>query len=198
MSNRFAVFDADRVLQFYLTVTDQAELARNVPRGGGSVRSDDIDEPRSVRFDLANKPIPIAATPETAEQALVRMLATIDGEREVKMMTTLTDGGAKKYEYAEKSREVRDYRTLGGSATAGLLLPLNVAGTRDRFGWAMAEVDDTGDSIETVITRYEAAMRRDLLTRKVAARAQKLKRQIRAAAPSARAAIFNARAWPTS
>lgn len=135
---------------------------------------------------------------ETAEQQLTRMLDTIDDEREVRMMTSLTNGGAKKYEYAEKAREVRDYRSLGGTVVSGLLLPLNIAGTRDRFAWSMAEVDDTGDTLEVVITRYEGAMKRSMLARKVAARAQKLKRQINAAAPSGRAAIFAARSWPTS
>jgi len=135
---------------------------------------------------------------ETAEQQLTRMLDTIDDEREVRMMTSLTNGGAKKYEYAEKAREVRDYRSLGGAVVSGLLLPLNIAGTRDRFAWSMAEVDDTGDTLEVVITRYEGAMKRSMFARKVAARAQKLKRQINAAAPSGRAAIFAARSWPTS
>ena len=134
---------------------------------------------------------------ETAEQQLTRMLDTIDDEREARMMTSLTNGGAKKYEYAEKAREVRDYRSLGSTVVSGLLLPLNIAGTRDRFAWSMAEVDDTGDTLEVVITRYEGAMKRSMLARKVAARAQKLKRQINAAVPSGRTAIFAARSWPT-
>jgi hypothetical protein len=135
---------------------------------------------------------------ETAEQALTRMIAAIDAERETRMMTQLTDGGAKKYEYAEKAREVRDYRGLSGSVVGSLLIPLNLSGTRERFAWAMAEVDDTGDTLEVVITRYETAMKSVVLARKVAARAQKLKRTIRAAAPAARDAIYQARTWPTS
>lgn len=128
---------------------------------------------------------------------LEKMLATIDYEREIRMMTDLTDGGAKKYEYAEKAREVRDYRSLGGAVVASLLIPLNISGTRDRFGWSMAEAEDTGDTLETVIARYEKKIVEAAFPRKVAARAQKLKRQLRAAAPTARAAIFNARTWPS-
>lgn len=140
----------------------------------------------------------VVAAVETPAQALARMIVSIDSERETRMMTQLTDGGAKKYEYAEKAREVRDYRGLSGTVVGSLLIPLNLTGTRDRFAWAMAEVDDTGDTLEVVITRYETAMKSVALARKVAARAQKLKRTIRAATPAARDAIYQARTWPTS
>jgi hypothetical protein len=197
VNNRFAILDASRVLLSYFSTSDQSQLAANVPPGGSSIRTDDVSEPGTVRYDLGGKRIAIAAPIETAEQALARMIATIDAEREVRMMTDLTDGGAKKYEYAEKAREVRDYRSLGGAVVSGLLLPLNVAGTRDRFGWSMAEADDSGDTLEVVIGRIEAKIVAAALPRKVAARAQKLKRQLRAATPAARAAIFNARSWPS-
>lgn len=156
-------------------------------------------DPRGMKAQ-GGKVLPnsLVVIPETAEQTLTRMIVAIDAERETRMMTQLTDGGAKKYEYAEKAREVRDYRGLSGSVVGSLLIPLNLSGTRERFAWAMAEVDDTGDTLEVVITRYETAMKSVVLARKVAARAQKLKRTIRAAAPAARDAIFQARAWPTS
>jgi hypothetical protein len=198
VNNRYAIFDADRVLQYYFTTSDPAQLAANIPPGGGSALTEDTTEPGTARYDLAKRVVPIAPAPETPARALQRMLGTIDGERETRMMASLTDGGAKKWEYAEKGREVRDYRSLAGAIIAGLLLPLNIAGTRERFAWAMAEVDDTGDTLEVVITRYEGAMRRAQVSRKVAARAQTLKRQISAAAPVARAAIFDARTWPTA
>jgi hypothetical protein len=155
-------------------------------------------DPRGMRAQ-GGKVLPnsLVVIPETAEQALTRMIVAIDAERETRMMTQLTDGGAKKYEYAEKAREVRDYRGLSGSVVGSLLIPLNLSGTRERFAWAMAEVDDTGDTLEVVITRYETAMKSVVLARKVAARAQKLKRTIRAAAPAARDAIYQARTWPT-
>lgn len=156
-------------------------------------------DPRGMRAQ-AGKILPnsLVVVAETAEQALARMITSIDSEREVRMMIQLTDGGAKKYEYAEKAREVRDYRSLSGSAVGSLLIPLNLSGTRDRFAWAMAEVDETGDTLEVVITRYETAMKSVAFARKVAARAQKLKRTIRAAAPTARDAIYQTRSWPTS
>lgn len=156
-------------------------------------------DPRGMKAQagkiLLNSLVVIA---ETAEQALARMISSIDSEREVRMMIQLTDGGAKKYEYAEKAREVRDYRSLSGSAVGSLLIPLNLNGTRDRFAWAMAEADETGDTLEVVITRYETAMKSVAFARKVAARAQKLKRTIRAAVPTARDVIYQARSWPTS
>jgi hypothetical protein len=46
-----------------------------------------------------------------------------------------------------------------------------------------------------VISRYEAAISKTVSSRKIAARAQKLKRAIRAATPDKREAIFNARSW---
>jgi hypothetical protein len=155
-------------------------------------------DPRGMKTQ-AGKLLPnsLVVVAETAEQALARMITSIDSEREVRMMIQLTDGGAKKYEYAEKAREVRDYRSLSGSAVGSLLIPLNLSGTRDRFAWAMAEVDETGDTLEVVITRYETAMKSVSFARKVAARAQKLKRTIRAAAPAARDAIYQSRSWPT-
>jgi hypothetical protein len=155
-------------------------------------------DPRGMRAQ-GGKVLPnsLVVVAETAEQALTRMIASIDSEREMRMMLQLTDGGAKKYEYAEKAREVRDYRSLSGSAVGALLIPINLSGTRDRFAWAMAEVDETGDTLEVVITRYETAMKSVSFARKVAARAQKLKRTIRAAAPAARDAIYQARSWPS-
>jgi hypothetical protein len=156
-------------------------------------------DPRGMKAQAGRVlPNSLVVVPETAEQALSRMIVSIDSEREVRMMTQLTDGGAKKYEYAEKAREVRDYRGLSGSVVGSLLIPLNLTGTRERFAWAMAEVEETGDTLEVVITRYETAMKSVALARKVAARAQKLKRTIRAAVPAARDAIYQARAWPTS
>lgn len=196
---RYAIFDKDRILRSFLSVSDQNEIAKNIPSGYGSIRSDTQAEPGTVRFDLAGKMVPLTnLVVETAEQALARMLTTIDDEREERMMAVLTTGGAKKYEYANKAREVRDYRTLGDATIALLLTTANIAGTRERFAWAMAESEDTGDALETVITRYETAIKRTGLDRRVAARAQKLKRAITAAAPADRKAIFDARTWPTS
>lgn len=203
---RYAIFDQDRVLRSFLTVSDQNEIAKNVPPGYGSIRSETQAEPGTVRFDLAGKIVSLDnSIIETPAQAQARMLDRIDEEREERMMAVLTTGGAKKYEYANKAREVRDYRTLPGATIALLLTAANLAGTQERFAWAMAEAADTGDSLETVIARYEAAMRRTAIDRKVAARAQKLKRAIVAAKDAsgnpnttAQKAIFDARTWPTS
>jgi hypothetical protein len=182
-----------------VTGTISADIVPAPADGYAYADYDPATDPRGCRVSVGKVVKNSLVVPvETVEQQLARMLDTIDEEREVRMMTSLTNGGAKKYEYAEKAREVRDYRSLAGAVIAGLLLPLNVAGTRDRFAWSMAEVDDTGDTLEVVITRYEAAMKRSTLARKVAARAQKLKRLINAAAPSARSAIYAGRTWPTS
>jgi len=192
----FALYE---VASGIVTGTISADIVPTPADGYAYTEYDPTTDPRGCRV-ASGKVIKntLVVPVETAEQQLARMLDTIDDEREVRMMTSLTNGGAKKYEYAEKAREVRDYRSLSGTVVSGLLLPLNISGTRDRFAWSMAEVDDTGDTLEVVITRYEGAMKRSMLARKVAARAQKLKRQINAAAQSGRAAIFAARSWPTS
>jgi hypothetical protein len=135
----------------------------------------------------------------TAAELLDSMIDSINIECEARMMQLLTAGGAKKYEYSQKAREVRDYRAMSQTLVALLLSAANMPNTRQQFAWAMAEVDETGDSLEVVITRYETAVNATILTRKIAARAQKLKRQLRAATTTAaRQTIFNARTWPTS
>jgi len=206
MMYRYAVFDANRVLKSYVSLSDQADLAINLPSGCGCILSNSFADPGTVRFDLAGKMVPLSnLVVETPIEAQARMLNTIDDEREERMMAVLTTGGAKKYEYANKAREVRDYRTLPGATVALLLTAANLAGTQERFAWAMAEAADTGDTLEAVITRYEGAMRRTAIDRKVAARAQKLKRAISAAKDAngnpdtgAQKKIFDARTWPTS
>lgn len=198
---RYGILDSAGVLLSYLEASRDEVAAMNTPSGGSYVRTQETAAPGTVKYDKTTgmfSAVLMASAVKTDAQVLAEMLDTIDNEREDRMMVLLTLGGAKKYEYANKAREVRDYRQLSGTVVANLLIPLNINGTRERFAWAMAEVDETGDSLETVITRWETAMAQTNLVRKLAARAQKIKRAIRAAAPSARKAIFDARAWPTS
>ncbi len=134
-------------------------------------------------------------TAEADDRAVARMMTTIDEEREARMMDSLTAGGAKKYEYSAKMREWQDFNNLG--AVAALALALNLQQTR--WPWAMAEVADSGDNLQTVMARFKLGMDKSALARKIAARAQTIKRQMRAATGvAAKAAVFSARSWPTT
>lgn len=197
---RYAQLDASNVLLSYVDVSDERDLALNTPPGGSTVLSNTNFTPGTMQYNrVSGTFVAMAQAVASAAQVLQSMLDVIDDERTMLMRPLLTTGQEIKYEYANKAREVRDYRLLSGAVVANLLIPLNIASTRDRFAWAMAERDETGDDLETVITRWETAMKRTALTTKIAARAQKLKRQMRTATtPAAQKAIFDARTWPTS
>nr|WP_246848158.1 DUF4376 domain-containing protein [Sphingomonas beigongshangi] len=44
--------------------SDQTQLAANTPANGSTVRTDDFSEPGTVRYDLANRIVPIVPPPE--------------------------------------------------------------------------------------------------------------------------------------
>lgn len=197
---RYAQLDASNILVSYVDVSDQRDLALNTPPGGSTVLSNTNYVPGTMQYNRATGAfVAMAQATLSAAQTLQNMLDVIDDERTMLMRPLLTTGQEIKYEYANKAREVRDYRSMSATLVASILSSLTSPETRERFGWALAEVDDTGDTLPTVIARYEEAVKRTALTRKIAARAQKLKRQMRAATtPAAQKAIFDARTWPTS
>jgi len=197
---RYAQLDASNILVSYVDVSDQRDLALNTPPGGSTVLSNTNFTPGTMQYNRATGTfVAMAQATLSAAQTLQNMFDVIDDERTMLMRPLLTTGQEIKYEYANKAREVRDYRSMSATLVASILSSLTSTETRQRFAWALAEVDDTGDTLPTVITRYEDAMKRTALTQKIAARAQKLKRQMRAATtPAAQKAIFDARTWPTS
>lgn len=178
MNNRFAILDANRVVQFYLTTSDQTQLAANIPSGGSCVRTDDTSEPGTVRYDTANKLIPVLAAVETEEQVQARLLVAVDGERETRQMTVLTDGGAKKYVYNRKAMEAIDGRTL----SASLLNALGLSDRKKRFPFATTESVLTGETLSVVLARFDAGMNTSASENaRIEAVAQKAKRDIKAA-----------------
>lgn len=196
---RFGQLDSSDILVGWIDISDQRDTAINTPKDGSLVRSDATFTPGTVRWDAGKGFTVLAAATPSPAQVLKTMLDMIDDERTMLMRPFLTTGQEIKYEYANKAREVRDYRLLSGAVVANLLIPLNIGATRERFAWAMAERDETGDDLEVVITRWETAMKRTALVQKIAARAQKLKRSIAAAAtPAAQKKIFDDRTWPTA
>jgi len=129
----------------------------------------------------------------TLGQLEASLLDQVDDKREALMMTVMTSGGAKKTEYAEKAGEVRDYRNTLGS----ILAALSTIDQRKRFPWAMAEVDQTKDTLAVVIARFEAgATASRTPAAKYAAIAQVGKRAIRTASTAAaKRAAFAAINW---
>ena len=107
-----------------------------------------------------------------------RLLLKIDLESEEARMRVLTQGGAKKYIYMKKDAEYRDYTGL----LISVVNALSLIDKRKRFPFAMAEVDLSGDSLATVMTRFEIGINNSIgeLAR-VEALAQRTKRAIRTA-----------------
>ena len=111
------------------------------------------------------------------------LLAQVDAQRELARRGAITALVGQSFVYAEKAREVADYRALGSDAVA----ELDPSTTAARFAFAAAEVEATGDSLAAVFARFEAGANasRALLAR-IDARATSAKRAIRAATtPSA-------------
>lgn len=127
-------------------------------------------------------------------QAEAELLAAVDRQRERMRAAVMTQGVGQSYAYAQKANEVYDYRNIVGSLLAALTVPQRTA----RYPFAMAEVAATGDSLATVIARFEAGMAssRSRIAA-VEAAAVKAKRAIRAASTAtAKRAAFSATTWP--
>lgn len=106
----------------------------------------------------------------------------VDRDREQAAMAVLSRGTGKTLEYMHKQREVLEYRAL----PAGQTKNLELGERRARFPFAMAEVDMTSDSLETVIKRFEAGIAASIPDlAKVAAKAQVAKRAVKAAGSKA-------------
>ena len=122
------------------------------------------------------------------------LLAAIDAQRENLQMTVLTAGGAKKYVYNRKAVEAIDSRGL----LVSVLNALSLVDKQKRFPFAQAEAALTGETLSSVLARYEAAL--NTSAAKVAAleaTAQKAKRAVRAATtPVAKRAAANV-TWST-
>jgi hypothetical protein len=106
------------------------------------------------------------------------LLAQVDNGREAARRPAMTQLFGQSFVYAEKAREVTDYRCVPANVLATLTLPAR----RARFPFAMAEAEATGDTLAVVITRFEAgASANRQVIAKVDATAIKAKRAIRAA-----------------
>jgi hypothetical protein len=111
--------------------------------------------------------------------ARARFEAAIDAQREAQRAAVMTQGVGQSYAYAQKAAEVADYRNLLAAVLAALATPQRAA----RFPFAMAEADATGDSLATVIARFETGIAASRVKiARVEALATKAKRAVRAAA----------------
>ena len=89
-----------------------------------------------------------------------QLIAAVKAEAEQRKMRSMSSGGAKKTEYAEKRAEVIAWDSLGGVLSAALLafdaLPAAVRETR--FTYAIADAAAFGDTIQAAIARFRAGM----------------------------------------
>ena len=106
------------------------------------------------------------------------LLAKIDREREDARRPAMTQLLGQSFVYAEKAREVADYRAALGAPIASL----KPAQLQARFPFAMAEVGASGDTLAVVIARFEAGAtaNRQVIAR-ADAKATTAKRLIRSA-----------------
>lgn len=106
------------------------------------------------------------------------LLDQIDDERETRQMTALTTGGAKKYVYNRKAQEALDARGV----LASVLNALAVTDRKKKYPFAYAESVVTGDTLSTVLARFDAGMTASAAENaRIEAVAQKAKRAVRAA-----------------
>lgn len=105
------------------------------------------------------------------------LLAAVDEQREAARRPYMTQLLGQSAIYANKAREVADYRSL----LANVLTALTVPQRRQRFPFAMAEVDVTGETLPTVIARFEAGAAQNQALGRIEAKATHAKVLIRAA-----------------
>lgn len=105
------------------------------------------------------------------------LLAAVDEQRESARRPYMTQLLGQSAIYANKAREVADYRSLLANALATLTVPQR----RQRFPFAMAEVDVTGETLPAVIARFEAGAAQNQALGRIEAKATRAKAAIRAA-----------------
>lgn len=107
-----------------------------------------------------------------------KLCAEVDAQREAHRSPYMTQLLGQSFIYASKGREADTYRSLA----TNVLIALTAPQRRLRFPIAMAEADITGDSLATVIARYQAGQdASNAALGRIEARATQAKAAIRAA-----------------
>ncbi len=110
------------------------------------------------------------------------LLPLVDVQREAMQMTVLTPGGAKKYVYNRKAAEA----IQASGIVASLLNGLTLVDKKKKYPFAYAESALTGDTLSTVLGRFEAGMNVSAIENaRIEAVAQKAKRDIKTATTAA-------------
>jgi hypothetical protein len=130
------------------------------------------------------------------------LLDDIKRKAEQLKMGSLSPGGAKKTEYADKAREIVAWDQLGGTLAAILaalaLLPPDVRAVR--FAYAYADAAAHGDTPQAAIARFKAGMTKSNPVPRLAAFEAKLCLDIKNAATAAQKRAVAAAAatkWPS-
>lgn len=131
-----------------------------------------------VELTGAHRSDPVVIEAQPLADAEAMLLARIDADREARQMAVMTSGGAKKYVYNRKAVEAIDSRTLVQS----VLNALSLVDRQKRFPFATAEASLTGETLSTVLARYEAGLNTSAAkVASIEAQAMKAKRAVRAA-----------------
>lgn len=133
---------------------------------------------------------------ENAAKVEATLLPLVDTQRETFQMTVLTPGGAKKYVYNRKAAEA----IAASGIVATVLNALTLVDKKRKYPFAYAESALTGDTLSTVLARFEAGMNTSAIENaRIEAVAQKAKRDIKAATTvTAKRAAYAAINWSWS
>ena len=167
----------------------------------------------ALRTGQASVPLPAGYTPETwrwdaTKRLMVEDFAKVKAatiqrlkdEAEQLKMRSLSQGGAKKAEYAANQAEVRDADQLGGALLTTIsTLKLVTGGLEARFPQATANAAEFGDTIPDALNRFRGGIARSAPCPKISAREARVCSDIRAATTrTAYDAILAKHKWPAA
>jgi hypothetical protein len=136
---------------------------------------------------------------EDVAKVEAKLLADLKADAENRKMSFLTNGGAKKAEYAAKRAEVAFWDSLAGTATAAVaaLAQLSAPTKSAKFAYATADAAAFGDTIAAAIERFRAGANRCAKVPEIAAAEAKATAAIRSATtPKMKRAAAAAVTWP--
>lgn len=125
--------------------------------GGLSAAPVPAGYPNNAHWDVGSRSF---VAGEDVAQVEAQLISAVKAEGERRKMATMSNGGAKKAEYAGKRAEVMEWDRLGNTATAILtafnLLPNAIRS--NRFAYAIADAAAFGDTVDAAIARFRAGL----------------------------------------
>ncbi|PCG09644.1 hypothetical protein COA17_07230 [Sphingomonas ginsenosidimutans] len=136
---------------------------------------------------------------EDPAKVRAQLLAAVKAEAEGRKMTFLSNGGAKKAEYAQKAAEVAFFDSLGATVTLALaaLNAMPAAVKQAKFGFALADAGAFGDTVPAAIERFRVGMTASNKVPTIAATEAKACAALKAATTvAAMRAVVTGITWP--